>query len=71
MIIFGYGVAHKVTGKRLALGRGAYDTKNAASAALNKSRKSYDWHIENGYQYYGDLNPHECIVVPLVNGTLQ
>lgn len=65
--VFGYGVAHKVTGKRLPLGRKVYDSKSAASGQLGAARKCWNRNIENGrHEFNGGINPNECEVVALV-----
>jgi hypothetical protein len=64
-VVFGYGVAHKVTGEPLATGRNSYDTKNAASGALTRYRKKlYD-------ERYHTYHPDDFEVVPLVASVLQ
>ncbi|ANA49347.1 hypothetical protein PMW_222 [Pseudomonas phage phiPMW] len=65
--VFGYGVAHKLTGKRLPLGRKVYDSKSAASGQLGAARKCWNGNIENGRpEYNRDMDPNECEVVALV-----
>lgn len=59
--VFGYGVAHKVTGVRLGTtGRKVYDSRGAASGALIRAKKDYD------PVYHRDQNPEEFEVVELV-----
>jgi len=59
--VFGYGIAHKWTGKRLvSTGRKVYDSRGAASGALSRAKKVYD------PVYQRDQNPEEFEVVALV-----
>lgn len=58
--IFGYGIAHKVTGERLTGfgGRKAYDAKAPAAAQLKKAIKWYS-------PQHKDINPNDYEVVEL------
>lgn len=59
--VFGYGVAHRATGERLCqTGRKVYDSKSAASSALNRAKKLYDPNFPH------DQNPDDFEVVSLV-----
>ena len=58
--VFGYGIAHWESGKRLTCtGRKVYDSKSAAAGALTRYKKQYDprWH---------EYKPEEFEIVALV-----
>ena len=63
--IFGYGIAHKTTGKKLSSGRKCYDSKGAASGALTRAKKLQAHYIKHGLGQFA-VNPEECEVVALV-----
>lgn len=64
MIVYGYSVAHKFTGVRCYTSRAVYDTKGAATAALNKLKKAYEKH----YKPHGYTDPNEFEVIGLIRG---
>lgn len=58
--VFGYGIAHQVTGKRLvSTGRKVYDSRSAAQGAITRCKKRYD-------ERYQNQNPDDFEVVNLV-----
>lgn len=72
--VFGYGIAHRDTKVRLySAGRKVYDSKGAASKALNNERKVYDKHKAHALfadqyiaSYHLNQNPHDFELVELV-----